>query len=216
MSMNFSHPNGAQIMAAAQQNNKALNNVLRIAETASLSTTLKDLAKGLEQFTVILQLFDRTPVSNYRVAETSFMRAIYFARSGNERNSLESLANGLIGLSNAVAAKSTTGNAAANTAGNARQHFNEALRLARSGRQRPVLKEFALGLKDLAQALASVVNTVDNQWVRDLLQPQTRFTKAAELAGRGRQGPVLYWLASGLNSLTDVTLAGIKMFSDAA
>ena len=212
MSMNYSHPNGAQIMAAAQQNCKALNNVLRIAETASLSTSLKDLAKGLEQFTVILQLFDSKPASNYRVAETSFMRAIYFARSGNVRDSLKSLADGLIGLSNAIAAKSTTGNAT----GNARRHFKEALRLARGGRQRPVLKEFALGLKDLAQALASVVNTVDNQWVRDLLQPQTRFTKAAELADRGRQGPVLYWLASGLNGLTDVTLAGIKMFSDAA
>lgn len=212
MSMNYAHPNGPQIVAAAQQNFKALNNVLRIAETAPLSTSLKDLAKGLEQFTVILQLFDGNPASNYRVAETSFMRAIYFARSGQEKNSLESLADGLIGLSKAVAAKSTAANAAAN----ASRHFNEALRLARGGRQRPVLKEFALGLKNLAQALASVVNTNDNQWVRDLLQPQTRFEKAAELAGRGRQGPVLYWLASGLNGLTDVTLAGIKIFSGAA
>jgi len=205
MTINFTHHNGQQILNTVIKNGQYLKNAMRSAETASLCQTLQQIAGGLQTFAQILRFYTQGTDAKYRTAENYFTQAMNNARSGHERHTLEALAEGLISLSNAVGSTPK----ASGFSSTARQHFNTGLRLARSGRQRSVIKEFALGLQALAKALALVINTLDNQWVRELLQPQERFAKSASYADRGRQGPALYQLASGLNVLGDVTTAGM-------
>ena len=204
----FTHPKGAQILAATQQSTRNFNKAIRIAETTQLRSVLKEIAEGLRPFAQMLRLYADTPNAAYQTAEGHFAKAASSARTGRERLILEALANGLIDFNKAIQQDQAGQHKTDNLS---QPHFAEALRLARAGRQRPVLAKFATGLQHLTQVLLSTANPSESAgWHRDWAMGN--FVDAARLAQAGRQGPVLKSLALGLHQLGDGAFHGMKIF----